>query len=39
MTQEELVLPGEFVGAVLFTIVFPLIAMIGVVANYIRHVV
>ncbi len=38
MTHEELVLPGEFIGAVLFTIVLPLIAVIGVVLSYFQHV-
>ncbi len=38
MTQEELVLPGEFIGAILFTIVLPLVAVIAVAVNYLRHV-
>jgi hypothetical protein len=38
MIQEDRVLPGEFIGAVLFTIVLPLVTIIAVIVTYVRHV-
>ena len=38
MIQQERNLRGEFLGAVLFTIVLPLIAAISVTVAYVNHV-
>ena len=38
MIQEDQVLRGEFIGAILFCIVLPLVTTIGIVVNYVRHV-
>ena len=35
--NEERVLRGEFIGALLFCIVLPLIAAVSVTLQYVRH--
>ena len=38
MSNRRVSSPGEFLGAVLFCVVLPLISMIGLVIDYVRHV-
>jgi hypothetical protein len=38
MSDRRVSSPGEFLGAVLFCVVLPLISMIGLVIDYVRHV-